>query len=94
MVWRALDSPDNFRLLDYLDYYVIINQKMNQLKNHLNLLLFLFKPAIRNIAAFKIKGSSLVHSCSLRIHVVLSKILWTEEPGGLQSTGSQRVGHN
>ena len=21
------------------------------------------------------------------------KILWTEEPGGLQSTGSQRVGH-
>ena len=22
------------------------------------------------------------------------KILWTEKPGGLQSTGSQRVGHN
>ena len=22
------------------------------------------------------------------------KIQWTEEPGGLQSTGSQRVGHN
>ena len=22
------------------------------------------------------------------------KIPWTEEPGGLQSTGSQRVGHN
>ena len=22
------------------------------------------------------------------------KILWTEEPGGLQSTGSQRVGHD
>ena len=22
------------------------------------------------------------------------KILWTEEPGGLQSTGSQRVRHN
>ena len=22
------------------------------------------------------------------------RILWTEEPGGLQSTGSQRVGHN
>ena len=21
------------------------------------------------------------------------RILWTEEPGGLQSTGSQRVGH-
>ena len=22
------------------------------------------------------------------------RIQWTEEPGGLQSTGSQRVGHN
>jgi len=22
------------------------------------------------------------------------RILWTEEPGGLQSMGSQRVGHN
>ena len=22
------------------------------------------------------------------------EILWTEEPGGLQTTGSQRVGHN
>ena len=22
------------------------------------------------------------------------EILWTEEPGGLQSTGSQRTGHN
>ena len=22
------------------------------------------------------------------------RILWIEEPGGLQSTGSQRVGHN
>ena len=22
------------------------------------------------------------------------RISWTEEPGGLQSTGSQRVGHN
>ena len=22
------------------------------------------------------------------------RILWTEEPGGLQSLGSQRVGHN
>ena len=26
--------------------------------------------------------------------VLAWKILWTEKPGGLQSTGSQRVGHN
>ena len=26
--------------------------------------------------------------------VVVSRIPWTEEPGGLQSMGSQRVGHD
>ena len=26
--------------------------------------------------------------------VLAWRISWTEEPGGLQSTGSQRVGHN
>ena len=26
--------------------------------------------------------------------IVAWRILWTEEPGGLQSTASQRVGHN
>ena len=26
--------------------------------------------------------------------ILASKIPWTEEPGGLQSMGSQRVGHN
>ena len=25
--------------------------------------------------------------------ILASRIPWTEEPGGLQSTGSQRVGH-
>ena len=29
------------------------------------------------------------HSC-----ILAWKIPWTEEPGGLQSMGSQRVGHN
>ena len=27
-------------------------------------------------------------------HIVAWKTLWTEEPGGPQSVGSQRVGHN
>ena len=26
--------------------------------------------------------------------ILALKILWTEEPGGLQSIGSQRVGHD
>ena len=27
-------------------------------------------------------------------HILAWRIPWTEEPGGLQSMGSQRVGHN
>ena len=27
-------------------------------------------------------------------NILAWKILWTDEPGGLPSTGSQRVGHN
>ena len=27
-------------------------------------------------------------------NILVWKISWTEEPGGLQSMGSQRVGHN
>ena len=30
-----------------------------------------------------------IHSC-----VLAQRILWTEEPGGLQSMGLQRVGHD
>ena len=28
------------------------------------------------------------------LHILASRIPWTEEPGGLQSMGSQRIGHN
>ena len=30
---------------------------------------------------------------STHISILAWRILWTEEPGGLQSTGSQRVGY-
>ena len=32
--------------------------------------------------------------CQTHSSIVAWRIPWTEEPGGLQSTGSQRVGHN
>ena len=35
-----------------------------------------------------------VHIHTLISLHLFSKISWTEEPGGLQSTGSQRVGHD
>ena len=28
------------------------------------------------------------------LHILAWRILWAEEPGGLQSMGSQRVGHD
>ena len=31
---------------------------------------------------------------AIHFSILAQKILWTEEPGGVQSTGSQRVGHN
>ena len=31
---------------------------------------------------------------AIHSNILVWKIPWTEEPGGLQSTGSQRVGHN
>ena len=31
---------------------------------------------------------------AIHFSILAQKILWTEEPGGVQSTGSQRVRHN
>ena len=42
------------------------------------------------------KECSSCHTNALILHAnkVIIKIQWTEEPGRLQSTGSQRVGHD
>ena len=37
-----------------------------------------------------LKKEMATHHCS----ILAWEIPWTEEPGGLQSVGSQRVGHN
>ena len=37
---------------------------------------------------------SLEEEMATHFSVLAWKIPWTEEPGGLQSMGSQRVGHN
>ena len=34
------------------------------------------------------------HSSILAWRILAWRIPWTEEPGGVQSTGSQRVGHD
>ena len=37
---------------------------------------------------------SLVEGMATHFRILAWKIPWTEEPGGLQSTGSQRVEHD
>ena len=39
-------------------------------------------------------GGSLEKEMATQSNILAWRILWTEEPGGLRSMGSQRVGHN
>jgi len=39
-------------------------------------------------------GRSLEEDMATHSSLLAWRILWTEEPGGLQSMGSQRVGHD
>ena len=39
-------------------------------------------------------GRSLKEDMATHSSLLAWRILWTEEPGGLQSMGSQRVGHD
>ena len=41
-----------------------------------------------------IPGDSLEEGMATHSRVLTWRILWTEEPGGLQSTESRRVGHD
>ena len=40
------------------------------------------------------RGDPLERGMATHSSILAWRIPWTEEPGGLQSTGSQRVGHN
>ena len=47
-----------------------------------------------NIQKTKIMASGLITSWQIKGEIVEAADSWTEEPGGLQSMGSLRVGHN
>ena len=49
---------------------------------------------IRDVCLIPGSGSSLEEGMATHSSVLVWKILWTEEPGRLQSIGSQRVSHN
>ena len=52
-------------------------------------------PAVPEIQVLSLGREDLLEK-EMAIHssIFAWKILWTEEPGGLQPTGSQRVGHD
>ena len=43
---------------------------------------------------FLVGEDSLEEDLALHFNILAWRIPWTEEPGGLQSMGSQAVGHN
>ena len=63
--------------------------------------LFKFKSRVKNLPAIQETGvpslgqeNPLEKEMATHSNVQTSEIPWTEEPGSLQSMGSQRVGHN
>ena len=52
-------------------------------------------PAMREIWVRSLdREDPLVKEMATHSSILAWRIAWTEEPGGLQSTGSQRVGHD
>ena len=52
-------------------------------------------PAMRETRVQSLGGEGpLEKEMATHSSILAWRILWTEEPGGLQSMGSQRVGHN
>ena len=49
---------------------------------------------IRDTGSIPGWGRSLEEGMAIYSSILAWRIPWTEEPGGLQSMGSQRVGHN
>jgi len=49
---------------------------------------------ITNWFQFLGQGDPLLESLATHSSILAWRILWTEEPGGLQSIGSKKVGHD
>ena len=49
---------------------------------------------VRDAGSIPWSGGSLEKEAATHSSILAWRIPWTEEPGGLQSMGSQRVGHN
>ena len=51
-------------------------------------------PAMQDTQVQSLRGDPLEKGMAPHSSILAWRIPWAEEPGGLQSMGSQRVGHN
>ena len=51
-------------------------------------------PPVGDLSSIPGQEDPLKEEMSIHSNILAWKIPWTEEPGGLQSIGSQRVGHD
>ena len=49
---------------------------------------------VRDMSSIPVLGRSLEEGMAIHSSILAWRIPWTEEPGGLQFTGLQRVGHD
>ena len=90
-VYRALFFPQPHQSLSFVDFWVIAI--MTNVRWYLVILTFIF--LIIGLAWWlRHRFDPLVKGVAAHSNILAWRIPWTEESGGLQSTGSKRVGHD
>ena len=87
MIQKLEDYECIFIVVLNPEFYLVSRSLMSQtIKN---------PPAIRETQVeFLVQEGPLEKGMATHSNILAWRIQWTEEPGGLQSTGSQRVGHD
>ena len=90
-VYRALFFPHPYQSLSFVDFWVVAI--VTNVRWYLIILTFTF--LIIGLAWWlRPRFDSLVKGVAAHSNILAWRIPWTEESGGLQSTGSKRVGHD
>ena len=75
-----------------LTKWTFVGKVMSLLFNILSMLVITFLP--RSVILFLTKCGPLEKGMATDYSILAWRVPWTEEPGRLQSMGSQRVGHD
>ena len=92
------NNPDNQEgVITHLELFFFFKPRANDYTTkQLILLKVMFKASACNVGDLGSLGweDPLEKEMATHSSILAWRIPWTEEPGGLHSTGSQRVGHN